>query len=110
MLAKHKMRYANKNVAVIGGGHSAINTILELEKIKQEFPQTQINWILRKEKISDVYGGQEDDALEARGALGVKIEALVNEEKIHARVPEFSETIVKELKKPKNIFLMPLLA
>jgi hypothetical protein len=30
------------------------------------------------------------------------VKALVNEEKIHARVPEFAETIVNELKKPKN--------
>src|SRR5688572_30731406 len=30
------------------------------------------------------------------------VKTLVNEEKIHARVPEFAETIVNELKKPKN--------
>jgi hypothetical protein len=30
------------------------------------------------------------------------VNALVNEDKIHARVPEFAETIVNELKKPKN--------
>jgi thioredoxin reductase len=83
VLDKFKMRYANKNIAVIGAGHSAINTILELNKLKQKFPQTEINWILRKQKVSDVYGGKEDDALEARGALGIKIETLVNEEKIN---------------------------
>lgn len=30
------------------------------------------------------------------------VKTLVNEEKIHARVPEFAATIVNELKKPKN--------
>lgn len=30
------------------------------------------------------------------------VKTLVNEDKIHARVPEFAETIVDELKKPKN--------
>ena len=30
------------------------------------------------------------------------VKTLVNEDKIHARVPEFAETIVNELKKPKN--------
>src|SRR5688500_45306 len=30
------------------------------------------------------------------------VKALINEDKIHARVPEFAETIVNELKKPKN--------
>lgn len=97
-LFKHKIRYAGKSVAVIGGGHSAINTILELEKIKQEFPQTEINWILRKEKISTVYGGQEDDALEARGALGNKIEALVNDDKVNIYTP-FQ---IDEIKKVNN--------
>jgi thioredoxin reductase len=87
VISQFKMRYANKNVAVIGGGHSAINTILELEKIKQEFPKTEINWILRKQKLNDIYGGKEDDALEARGALGKKIEMLVNKDKINVYTP-----------------------
>lgn len=87
VLAKHKRRYAGKRIAIIGSGHSAINTILELEKLKEEFPQTEINWILRKEKISDVYGGQESDALEARGALGIKIEKLVNEDRVNVYSP-----------------------
>ena len=30
------------------------------------------------------------------------VKVLVNEDKIHSRVPEFAETIVNELKKPKN--------
>ncbi|MDF3025985.1 MAG: hypothetical protein K0S23_292 [Fluviicola sp.] len=96
VLGKSKMRYANKKIAVVGAGHSAINTILELEKLKQEFPQTEINWILRKQSISDVYGGKEDDALEARGALGIKIEALVNEERINVYTP-FQITGIKRI-------------
>lgn len=87
VVLKHKMRYVNKSVAVIGGGHSAINTILELEKMKNEFPKTEINWILRKQNIRDVYGGKEGDALKARGALGIKIESLVNDERINVYTP-----------------------
>lgn len=87
VLFEHKKRYAGKRVAVIGGGHSAINTILELDKIKQEFPETEINWILRKQTIQEVYGGQKDDALEERGALGIKIEALLNEDRINVYSP-----------------------
>ena len=87
VLGKLKTRYKNKNVLVVGGGHSAINTILELDKLKNEFPETEIHWVLRKEKISDVYGGQEDDALPARGALGIKIEKLVNEDRLSVYTP-----------------------
>ena len=71
-------RYKNKNVLVVGGGHSATNVLLDLAEIQKEYPQTKINWVLRKNDISDIYGGQEADGLEARGALGIKIEALVN--------------------------------
>jgi hypothetical protein len=87
VINKHKPRFANKNIAVIGGGHSAINTILELEKIKDEFPDTVINWVLRKQHIKDVYGRQEDDPREARGALGIKIEKLLNEDRINIYTP-----------------------
>lgn len=84
---KLKERYKNKRVAVVGGGHSAINTILELDKLKNEFPCTEIHWILRKKHISDIYGGKENDALPARGALGIRIEALVNEDRLSVYTP-----------------------
>ena len=87
VLGKLKDRYKNKSVAVVGGGHSAINTIIELDKLKDKFPDTTIHWILRKKNISDVYGGQEKDALEARGALGIMIEQLVNDDRVNVYTP-----------------------
>jgi thioredoxin reductase len=87
ILAEHSDRYADKSVLVVGGGHSSINAILELDKLKDKFPNTEINWVLRKNHVSEVYGGQENDALEARGTLGIKIEKLVNEERVSAYTP-----------------------
>lgn len=87
VLGKEKDRYKNKSIAVVGGGHSAINTIIELDKLKDQFPDTTIHWILRKKNIRDVYGGQEKDALEARGALGIKIEQLVNDDRVNVYTP-----------------------
>lgn len=87
VLGKLKDRYKNKSVAVVGGGHSAINTIIELDKLKDEYPDTTIHWILRKKNVRDVYGGQEKDALEARGALGIKIEQLVNNDRVSVYTP-----------------------
>lgn len=72
---------------IVGSGHSSINTILELDKLKDEYPDTEIHWVLRKNRIQDVYGGQEKDALEARGALGIKIEALVLNERVNVYTP-----------------------
>jgi hypothetical protein len=37
--------------------------------------------------LSDVYGGQDDDALEARGALGLKIEQLINHDRVNVYTP-----------------------
>lgn len=87
VLGQMQDRYKNKNVVVIGGGHSAINTILELEKLKQQFPDTHTHWVLRKNNIEDVYGGQEADALPGRGALGINIRELVNEGRVSVYTP-----------------------
>jgi thioredoxin reductase len=80
-------RYKNKNVLVVGGGHSATNTLLDLADLQKEYPHTQINWVLRKNDISVIYGGKEEDTLEARGALGIRIEELVNSTKLNVFTP-----------------------
>ena len=87
ILNAHSGRYKNKSVLVVGSGHSSINAILELDKLKDRYPNTEINWVLRKNRIEDVYGGQGNDALEARGALGIKIEELVNSDRVNVYTP-----------------------
>ncbi len=77
VLGAHRRRYAGKSVAVVGGGHSALNALIELAALKAEVPQTRILWIMRKDKIGSVYGGEADDALPARGALGSQARQLV---------------------------------
>lgn len=98
VLKAHKDRYKNKNIVVVGSGHSAINSILELDQLKSEFPETHINWVLRRENIKDVFGGQENDALPARGALGIKIEQLILED----RVSVYSPFQIQELLNDNN--------
>ncbi len=84
---KHLDRYKNKNVLVVGSGHSAVNTLLDLAAVQLEYPDTQLQWVLRKNDLSEVYGGQEKDALAARGLLGSKIELLVNSGKLDVHTP-----------------------
>ncbi len=71
-------RYADRRVMVVGSGHSAVNALIELAQIKQDAPQTQILWAMRGTNLQKVYGGGEDDALPARGALGRRVKAHVN--------------------------------
>ncbi|MEZ0482304.1 NAD(P)-binding domain-containing protein [Planococcus sp. SSTMD024] len=84
---KDRERYAGKHAAVIGGGHSAINTLLDLAVLEDAGHQGKISWILRKPKIEDVYGGGAEDALEARGELGARVHELVDSGRVKVFTP-----------------------
>lgn len=90
--------YENKKIAVIGGGHSAINSLLNLAKLKEKKPMTDITWILRKENIEMAYGGEQNDELAARGALGTRIRQLVEDGEINV-VPAFYISSLKGTEK-----------
>jgi thioredoxin reductase len=77
VLDAQRERYAGKSVAIIGGGHSALNVLIELAQLKAAVPATRILWIMRKDNIDSVYGGEAADALPARGALGSQARQLV---------------------------------
>ncbi|WP_082034401.1 NAD(P)-binding domain-containing protein [Cohnella kolymensis] len=79
-------RYVGKSIAVVGSGHSAINTILELHQLQLLNPDTEIHWILRK-SASETYGGGEADDLPARGELGQRVKTLVEQGKVRVHTP-----------------------
>lgn len=47
----------------------------------------KISWILRKDNVQQAYGGEEKDALEARGELGSRIHELVDSGRINVYTP-----------------------
>ncbi|HEU5089300.1 MAG TPA: NAD(P)-binding domain-containing protein, partial [Roseiflexaceae bacterium] len=79
VLGKNRARYAGKRVLVAGSGHSAFNAILELAVLSQQAPGTEITWVVRRGTMGQAYGGGENDALPARGALGQRIRTLVEQ-------------------------------
>ncbi|MBD8499212.1 NAD(P)-binding domain-containing protein [Paenibacillus arenosi] len=83
VVGQQRERYAGKHVLVVGSGHSAINALLDLEKLKEQEPDTTISWIIRKSQVNEVYGGQEKDSLRVRGELGIRLENLVRSSKVH---------------------------
>ncbi|MGN7177441.1 FAD-dependent oxidoreductase [Cytobacillus sp. SAFR-174] len=95
VLGSEQQRYRNKCIAVVGGGHSAINALLDLAELKEFYPETEILWIMRRNQVEDAYGGEEKDALEARGRLGSKIHRLVDNGQVEAVTP-FRIQLVKE--------------
>ncbi|NOU94385.1 FAD-dependent oxidoreductase [Paenibacillus sp. LMG 31456] len=80
-------KYIGKRIAVVGGGHSALNTLLELAELKESYPETEIIWLMRKNKVEDAYGGEENDQLAARGELGTRIHHLVDSKQIKIMTP-----------------------
>jgi ubiquinone/menaquinone biosynthesis C-methylase UbiE/thioredoxin reductase len=73
----HRARYAGRRVLVVGSGHSAFNTLLDLADLVAGSPATTITWAVRRHEIGAMYGGGEADALPARGSLGARLRALV---------------------------------
>ena len=77
VLERHRRRYAGKTVAVLGSGHSAIGTLIDLVRLQEEAPGTQVVWLLRGDKPEKAFGGGANDKLAARGELGAAFARLV---------------------------------
>jgi hypothetical protein len=82
VLGRQRARYAGKTVAVLGAGHSAIGTLIDLARLKDEVPTTQVIWLLRGDSPEKAFGGGINDKLAARGALGAAFAKLVASGKI----------------------------
>jgi len=72
-----RARYASKTVAVLGAGHSAVGTLIDLVKLADEAPGTHAIWLLRGADPAKAFGGGRNDKLAARGELGSIFAALV---------------------------------
>jgi thioredoxin reductase len=79
VLATHRHRYAGRRVLVVGSGHSAFNALADLLQLAREERGTTITWAVRRPELGMIFGGGENDLLQARGALGQRIRRLVEE-------------------------------
>jgi thioredoxin reductase len=77
LLGKDRARYAGRTVAVLGAGHSAIGTLIDLARLAEQAPGTRPIWLLRGGDPAKAFGGGANDRLAARGELGVAFAALV---------------------------------
>ncbi|WP_439573960.1 FAD-dependent oxidoreductase [Phreatobacter sp.] len=76
VLGAARARYAGRQVAVLGAGHSALGTLLDLARLMQEEPGTRITWLVRGADPAKSFGGGANDALAARGELGTEMKRL----------------------------------
>ena len=70
VLGTARARYAGKTVAVLGAGHSAIGTLIDLAQLAREAPGTTLIWLSRGDRPEKAFGGGANDKLAARGDLG----------------------------------------
>jgi hypothetical protein len=95
VLGRDRARYAGKTVAVLGAGHSAIGTLIDLVRLKDDAPETVVLWLLRGDSPEKAFGGGANDKLAARGELGSTFAQLVREGRVRVetgfRVSHISE-------------------
>jgi hypothetical protein len=77
VLGVERVRYAGRRVLVVGSGHSAIGTVIDLADLAAEVPGTIVLWAARSADQTRAYGGGDADQLPERGALGQRLRGLV---------------------------------
>jgi hypothetical protein len=89
VLGRDRARFAGKVVAVLGAGHSAIGTLIDLTTLARQVPGTNVIWLLRGNDPAKSFGGGANDKLVARGELGAHFASLVasGQVKIEAGFP-----------------------
>ncbi|MEH1129275.1 FAD-dependent oxidoreductase [Micromonospora sp. CPCC 206061] len=73
VLDRDRDRFAGKRTLVVGAGHSAANTLLFLAELADQAPGTSVVWAIRSASPARTYGGENADALPARGAIGTRL-------------------------------------
>lgn len=94
-LGKDRELYEGKKTLVLGGGHSAINVVLDILRLKESNADTKLVWGLRRNKIEKLLGGGINDKLPARGALGVAAKQAIDDGALELYAPMSVRKIAK---------------
>jgi hypothetical protein len=94
VLGADRAAFAGRRTLVVGMGHSAANTLLNLAQLAREEPGTEIVWAIRGADARRLFGGGEADQLPDRGKIGTDLRSLVASGAIE-HVPDFSITALQ---------------
>ncbi len=75
---RERARFAGRRIGVLGGGHSAIGTLIALADLSDTAPV----WLCRAATTARALGGGAADQLAARGALGLDVARLIAEGRV----------------------------
>ncbi|HET6522252.1 MAG TPA: FAD-dependent oxidoreductase [Geminicoccaceae bacterium] len=98
VLGAERPAYAGARVLVVGAGHSATNVVLDLLRLHEAAPGTEVIWALRRDRIEKLLGGGLNDRLPARGALGLAAARAIEEERLQLLAPFAAERIERAAK------------
>jgi thioredoxin reductase len=87
VLGAERPRYAGRRILVVGSGHSAIGTLIDLGSLAEQAPGTAVLWAVRGTDLTRAYGGGASDQLPERGALGQRLRRLVETGAIELLAP-----------------------
>ncbi len=82
VLGVQRHHFAGRHTVVVGAGHSAATTLLDLATLAETEPGTRVTWAIRSGSPGRAYGGGDTDALPARGAIGTRLRAHVQADRI----------------------------
>ena len=82
-----RAEYAGKRILVLGGGHSAINVILELIALRAAHSETKIYWGMRSNKLDKLTGRGINNRLPARAKLGMAAQDAIESGDLDVLVP-----------------------
>jgi thioredoxin reductase len=77
VLGAERERFAGKHITVVGAGHSAANTLINLATLIQAEPGTAVTWVIRNKSAVRVFTAESDE-LADRSRLGSKVQTLVD--------------------------------
>jgi hypothetical protein len=78
-VAAARERYAGRRVLVVGSGHSAMNVLHDLVRLREDDPATEIVWAVRRQREDGLFGGAAGDGLPERARLGAVTGRLVGD-------------------------------
>ncbi|NER53018.1 MAG: NAD(P)-binding domain-containing protein [Symploca sp. SIO1A3] len=82
-----RAQYEGKRTLVLGGGHSAINVILEMMTLRAANPDTKIYWGMRSNKLDKLTGSGINKRLPARAKLGIAAKEAIEAGELEVLVP-----------------------
>jgi cation diffusion facilitator CzcD-associated flavoprotein CzcO len=76
VLGRDRPAFAGRTTVVVGAGHSAANTLLNLTELAEADPATRVVWAIRNAAAARV-SASPDDELRARASIGERVQRLV---------------------------------